>query len=183
MSKFIKISSLAFLFIACLVVGQEIAKNPMEIAPLKKNKKAPTTGELLSIQGEKVQFGELIKDKKTLVIFYRGGWCPFCNRHLANLRDIVEPLKAKGVQIIAISPDSQKRLENTYIKHNLSYEIYGDVNFDVMKGFGVAFKQGQMTLPVPSVFYINEKGKIKFAHHNSDYTKRLSNKKILKAIK
>lgn len=184
--KRLSILSLFLLLISYLGICQSlnIAPNHTQVKPVKQGKKVPIEGELKDIEGKAINFSDLIKGKnqETLVIFYRGGWCPFCNRHLADLQDIVEPLKKKDVKIIAISPDSQKRMENMVEKHSLSYELYSDFSHQIISNFGVGFYQSKTVMPVPAVYLINEKGKVKFAYYNVDYTKRLSNKKILQAV-
>lgn len=169
----------------CFSQNLKIAPNHTKIEPVEVGKKVSTEGYLKNLEGKKIPFSDLIigKGKKTLIIFYRGGWCPFCNKHLADLRHIVEPLKKEGIEIIAISPDSQKRMENMVEKHKLSYDLYSDFSSQLMSNFGIGFYQSKTVLPVPSVFLVNGKGKILFAHSNPEYTKRLSNEKILEAIK
>lgn len=178
--------SLFLLCITYLGISQKlnIATNHTQVKPIEQGKKVLVEGELKNIEGKTVNFSDLIKGKKqkTLIIFYRGGWCPFCNRHLADLQDIVEPLHKKGIKIIAISPDSQKRMENMVEKHSLSYELYSDFSHQIISNFGIGFYQSKTVMPVPAVYLINEKGKVKFAYYNVDYTKRLSNEKILQAI-
>lgn len=169
----------------CFSQTLKIAANHTKTEPIKLGKKVSLDGQIMNLEGDKITFSQLItgKKKKTLVIFYRGGWCPFCNKHLADLRNIVEPLKKEGIDIIAISSDSQKRMKNMVEKHKLPYQLYSDFSNQLMSNFGIGFYQSKTVLPVPSVFLINGKGKILFAHSNHDYTKRLSHQKILEAIK
>lgn len=49
----------------------------------------------------------------TLVVFYRGLHCPICKGYLNDLQNRLEDFRAKGVEPIAISSDSQERAQQT----------------------------------------------------------------------
>ncbi len=67
-------------------------------------------------------------------------------------------------------------------KNSLSYTLYSDFSHQIISNFGIAFYQGQTVMPVPAVYLLDGKGKVKFTYHNVNYTQRLSNDKILQAI-
>lgn len=50
-------------------------------------------------------------EKPSIILFYRGGWCPYCNRQLAELKNIEQDLVDLGYQVLAISPESPDRLQ------------------------------------------------------------------------
>ena len=68
---------------------------------------------LTSSRGESVSLADVVRDKPTVLVFYRGGWCPFCTRHLADLGRAEAELRAAGYQIVAISPDPPEKLAAT----------------------------------------------------------------------
>ena len=43
--------------------------------------------------------------RPTIVIFYRGGWCPYCNMQLSDLRLVEPKLRAQGFEIVFLSTD------------------------------------------------------------------------------
>ncbi|MCC5849669.1 MAG: AhpC/TSA family protein [Verrucomicrobia bacterium] len=153
--------------------------------------------------GEAVTLAELTRDQKTVLIFYRGGWCPFCNTHLGELVEIEEDLRENGWQIIAVSPDRPEKVKEAQKEAQFPYLLVSDNEMNAAKGFGLAFtlddaefqrlkgfgidieaasgKEHRM-LPVPGVFLVDAEGKIIFAHHDPDYRKRLSNEDLLKAV-
>ena len=73
------------------------------------------------------------------MIVYRGGWCPYCNLHLAALRKVEQPLKEMGFQIIAISPDKPEELMKTDEKHTLGYTLLSDSSATAIKALGLLF--------------------------------------------
>jgi peroxiredoxin len=133
-----------------------------------------------------------------VVLFYRGGWCPFCNAHLAEIQEAQSQVLDMGFQIIAISPDSPENLRATDEEHNLDYHLYSDAGGELIKAVGIAFKSperytGMLVeksdglndgfLPVPSVFVTDTNGKILFEYINPDYRTRLSAKLLLAVLK
>jgi peroxiredoxin len=99
------------------------------------------------------------------LIFYRGGWCPFCNEQMSGLEGVVKDLTEAGYQMLAISPDKPSEEEKSIEKHSLTYTLLSDSEGDAMKAFGLAFvapaRQFRMletasgakhhALPVPAV--------------------------------
>jgi peroxiredoxin len=171
--------------------------------PLKVGAALPVVPPLRNAKGEAVSLADLTKEKTTLLIFYRGGWCPYCVTHLRELAQIQPELEAAGVQVVALSPDSPETITGHLAKGALPYTILSDSQHEAMKAFGVAFAVDEATqgklkgygidmakdsgnpdpvLPVPSVFVIGKDGKVAFAQSDADDKKRLSAKAVLAAV-
>ncbi len=142
--------------------------------------------------------------KPTVLIFYRGGWCPYCNTQLAGLREIETQVVQLGYQIIAVSPDRPEKLRESLQKHNMNYLLLSDSKMDAATAFGIAYEVDDETsqkysqygidlenvsgekhhlLPVPSVFIISKDGKIKFHYVNPDYKIRIDPELLLTAAR
>lgn len=48
-------------------------------------------------------------DNFTLVVFYRGLHCPICKKYLQQLQDLLPEFEQRGVNVVAISMDTEKR--------------------------------------------------------------------------
>src|SRR5690348_16035733 len=46
--------------------------------------------------GNTVRLKDLIKKGDVVLVFYRGQWCPFCNRYLSKLQDSLQLILDKG---------------------------------------------------------------------------------------
>jgi peroxiredoxin len=159
---------------------------------------------LQALNGKNVSLTNILKRKRTVLIFYRGGWCPYCNAHLSDLVTIEKQVTDRGFQIIAISPDTPSELNKTLTKDHLNYKLFSDSSAEAMKKFGVAYRLDDPTftkmrdsfgvdlekssgqthhiLPVPSVFVVGKDGKIVYVHSNPDYKVRLKGSEILSVI-
>jgi peroxiredoxin len=154
--------------------------------------------------GNDVSLKEMRKKGKVVVLFYRGYWCPFCNRELKRFQDSLELIKAKGVQIVAITPEGQEGIDSTIAKTGASFPILYDKDMKIANNYKVAFavdprttdrykmagidllknnnQAKQAWLPVPAVYIVNNEGSITFRYFNEDYKRRLSVKELLTAL-
>lgn len=161
---------------------------PEDISPLLVGETIPAAT-LPDAEGKATDLQALVAQKPTILVFYRGGWCPYCNKQLAGLQQIEKELNDMGYQLVAVSTDSQENLKQTENKQKLSYKLLSDADIALSKKFGIAYKSpkgydkflpgtsgGKNTdklLPVPSVFILTKKGKIAFEYINPDMTQRI----------
>lgn len=143
--------------------------------------------------------------RPTVLIFYRGGWCPFCTRHLAALAEAAPELQAAGFQLLAISPDQPAKLRARPSHEKLPYTLLSDSEMKAAQACGIAFKvddalvakykndygidlerdsgQTHHLLPHPAVFIVDHEGVVRFAHVNPDYKVRMSPGEIVAAAR
>ena len=78
---------------------------------------------LRDVDGKAFDLKAAVAKAPTVLVFYRGGWCPYCNAQLAGLAKSAAELKAMGYQIIGVSPDSPAELKKTIGKNQLDYTL------------------------------------------------------------
>ncbi|MBC6111512.1 peroxiredoxin family protein [Pedobacter fastidiosus] len=152
-------------------------------------------------EGKLINLKQLLKGNKSVVLFfYRGQWCPYCNKHIKNLQDSLQSLNAKGAYIVGVTPESDESISKTKEKTKASFSLVSDNGYKIMKaykvdyimeeslaskyktyGIDVAKNNGAIdaVLPVPATYIIGKDGKIKFVQFDTDYKKRASVKEIL----
>lgn len=182
--------------------GEDVASTAEEVTPLEAGEKIPEVT-LKDPFGNDADLRNLISEKPTLLIFYRGGWCPYCNTHLSQLAEVEEELYDMGIQILAISPDKPSYLKESAMEHELSYKLLSDSDMNATKQFGLAFNVDTTTvnrykrngldlaersgynhylLPVPAAFLVDTDATIQYRYYNADYTVRIENEEILSAV-
>lgn len=191
--QYLKMLSFFFLLPFSLWAQSELPAKPEDISPLLIGEMVPDL-QLTQMDGSSTDFGAVLNGKKTILIFYRGGWCPYCNSHLSDLQKIEPKLKELGYQIIAVSPDVPAKLNESDQKHNLSYQLYSDVKGELMGKMGIAFQaperyqkmllnitaeENKGWLPVPSVFIVNDKKQIVFEYISPDFKHRMNGDLLL----
>lgn len=193
-----KIICLALFAIGLSVHAQnDLPKQAIEIAPLLIGEKIPSIT-LKSVDNTDVDLLELISKKRTVLVFYRGGWCPYCNAHLAALAEAEKELLDLAYQIIAISPDAPKSLKVTDDKEKLNYVLLSDSVGELSKAVGIAFEAPEnykatiakgsdgvnnSFLPVPAVFILNVNAEIEFEHIAPNFKNRISNDLLIAVAK
>lgn len=189
--------------LSLLLLGVTIASAQTNSTLLKVGDAIPDVM-LRTEDNKEVKLRALVLEKPTVLIFYRGGWCPFCTRHLKDLAGIEKDLVAADAQLLAISPDQPSKLKATPGRDQLAYRLLSDSAAEAAKAFGIAFKVDDKTiekykgyginldtasgkdhhlLPHPAVYVVDRRGKINFAHFNPDYKVRLESKQILEAVR
>ncbi|MFQ3576222.1 MAG: redoxin domain-containing protein [Cytophagales bacterium] len=174
---------IAVLFICLCHVAFCQVNSPKDIKPLSINDTIPE-GLLKNFKNESLNVKEYCKGSLNLIIFYRGGWCPFCNVHLSDLQQILGFLNKNKVKILAISGESPTELEKTAKKNELEYDLYQDEGLNFAEKMGVAFYENKSRkLPVPSVFLVDKDLIIRYAYWNADYKVRLESFEVKEIVK
>ncbi|SMC42082.1 peroxiredoxin-like family protein [Pedobacter africanus] len=167
-----------------------------DISPLLIGEQLPSVY-LTDAAGSIFELNKALAAKPTILIFYRGGWCPYCNLQLSGLQEIEEGLKNTGYQVIAVSTDKPDNLKQSMEKGKLSYTLLSDADLNLAKQVGIAFKAPEayqkmlvgttggkdtdMLLPVPSIFILNRSGEIRFEYIEPNFKERIS-PELLKAV-
>jgi peroxiredoxin len=150
--------------------------------------------------GKTVELKKLLTKGDVVLVFYRGQWCPYCNKQLSKINDSLSFITAKGATVITVTPETADNIKKTVEKTKAAYSIVEDKGMAIMKSYKVNFAVDAETitkykkygidfekanggnganLPVPATYIIGKDGKIKYAFFNADYSKRPSVKEIL----
>lgn len=192
-------SLVALLFLAVTIFAQK-SQNPEGLFP---GAKAPDF-KANDQNGNEIRLKELLKKGPVVVVFYRGYWCPFCNKELKRLEDSLQLITAKGATLIAITPETSENIDSTVNKTGVEFSILHDKDLKIMKAYNVAFEVPENTvtryrnagldftklngenganLPVPAVYIINKQSDVIWRYFETDYKKRPSVQAILDNIK
>jgi peroxiredoxin len=171
------------------------------ICPLKVGMTAPHVS-VTSVNGTPIDLAVEITKKPTVLIFYRGGWCPFCNAQLQGLQKIESRLYDLGYQLIAVSADKPEKLRETIGRDSLQYTLLSDASMTAAAAFGIAFHiddatvgrykalgmdlegasgQGHHVLPVPAVYVLGTDRIVRFNYVNPNHKVRLDAQLLLRA--
>lgn len=154
--------------------------------------------------GDTFDLYQSLKEGPLVLIFYRGQWCPFCNRYLSNLQDSIKFIYQKGAKVVAISPEKPELLAKTKQKTDAEFILLHDEGYKIAAMFDVLFKpsnstlfiyntfagadlkdahgQDEQLLPVPATFIIGKNKKILWRHFDRNYKIRAGVWEILQNI-
>ena len=184
-----------------------VARTAAEIQPLGPGDAAPRFT-VETVDNERFDFDPRTLERPAILVAFRGGWCPFCNLHLSELRHAIPEISAMGIDVLFLSGDRSELLMSSLERETqdridgLGYTILSDANAQAAIALGIAFKASDRTLqgrhergddieessmarhgvlPVPAVFAVDREGMITFAYANPDYKIRLSPDELLAA--
>ncbi len=186
-----------------------IAATAEQIKPLTKGNSAPRFV-VQTVAGENFDFDPRKLDRPAIIVAFRGGWCPFCNMHLAELRHVIPEISEMGIDVLFLSGDRPELLYESLKDETQEdiagrgYVIYSDANVNAATALGIAFRASDRTfnrrhekgddiegssmanhgiLPVPAVFAIDGDGVIAFAYANPNYKIRVPADELLEVAK
>lgn len=181
-----------------------IAESAEMVTPLMNGQTVPNAT-IYTPDGSPVSLRALVMQKPTVFVFYRGGWCPYCNSQLAGLKEAEKKILELGYQIVAISPDSPERLSEQKFDSGLEVMVMSDKKFEATMAFGLGFyldaktekryrnKLGnllteidgtsRLALPIPAVYIVDNQGLIHFNYANPNYKVRINPELIYQAAK
>src|ERR1700724_3429683 len=178
-----------------------IPDSPQQVQPLSVGARAPIFA-ARTTEGALRTFLPDSYKKPTIVLFYRGGWCPYCNAQLSDLHLVEPKLRKSGFEIVFLSTDRPELLYTSLKATDVHYTLLSDSHLEAAKAFHVAYRLDEASiqmqnkygvdlekttgttlheLPVPPVFIIDTSGTIRYVYSNPDYKIRLGADALLAA--
>lgn len=167
---------------------------------VKVGDNAPTF-ELPNAVGNNIKLGDILQTQKVVLIFYRGGWCPFCNLWLREFQNLLPDFEKANAIMVAVSPQVPDKSLSTEEKLDLKFQVLSDIGNKIARKYvGILKYEGSSKkalenvgvdlsehnndetgeVPIPAVFVIGQNKKILFADsEGGDYKKRVEPKSVL----
>ncbi|MEE4378592.1 MAG: peroxiredoxin-like family protein [Candidatus Competibacteraceae bacterium] len=160
-------------------------------------------GEFVTAKGETTSLYEAIGNRKAIVTFYRGGWCPYCNLQLHAYQEHLPEMEAAGATLVAITPETPDNSLSTSEKHGLKFSVLSDGNNNyarqinivfalneqlkpIYQAYGVDLEQNQANdaweLPLAATFIIDADRTVRYAFVDVDYKKRADPEELLREL-
>jgi peroxiredoxin len=153
--------------------------------------------------GDLFKLYDALEKGPVVLMFYRGFWCPHCNKQLSQLEDSLSFITDKGGVVVAVTPEQPEFINKTIDNTGASFKIIHDKDLSVMNQYHVAFRVEEAllkkykawdidvlttngdngpNLPVPATYIIGQDKKILYAFFDPDYKKRATVGKILQNL-
>jgi peroxiredoxin len=120
------------------------------------NQEAPG-GTVQSTKGDAVDLASLWQDKRVIVVFYHGHWCPNCQKELGEINDHLREIDAV---VIAISSDESTDAKALHDKLGLAFELYADPSLQTIAKWGV--EDYGANIAQSATFVVEPGGKISY---------------------
>lgn len=161
-------------------------------------------GNLLDVAGQPTTLAEALGSRPGVIVFYRGGWCPYCNIALRTYQaQLVPALADRGIPLIAISPQTPDGSLSTKETKELTFMVLSDPGNQIARHLGILTApsegaraaqlqlgldltkvnaDGTTALPMPTVIVVDASGVIRWIDVHRDYTTRTEPDQVLQAI-
>lgn len=159
--------------------------------------------DLPNAMDKRVSLYDSLENGPVVLVWYRGGWCPYCNLQLQQLQASLDEIKAAGGQVIAISPELPDMSLSTMEKNNLKFEVLSDIDNRVADLYHLAYTvpdyvvdhydmsvtlnqhngNDNRRLPLAVTYVIDREGVVQYAFLDTDYKNRASAQEIITELK
>ncbi|MEM9144532.1 MAG: peroxiredoxin-like family protein [Bacteroidota bacterium] len=117
---------------------------------------------------------EQIPGNFTLVVFYRGLHCPICKKYLQQLQGLLPEFEQRGVEVVAVSMDTEKRARLSRQKWEIPKLTLGyALSEDSSRAWGLYLSKGVKEgepdgFSEPGLFLIDNKNRVYYAAISSN---------------
>ncbi|MFC2115973.1 peroxiredoxin-like family protein [Bacteroidota bacterium] len=199
----IRIALFSIQLLAFASISAQNFRSVDEAVGLKPGVTAPMF-EAIDADSNGYSLAEALESGPVVIIFYRGIWCPYCNRHLGLIQDSLQFIYEKGATVVAISPEKPEYLEMTREKTGSEFTLLYDEGYRIADAYDVTFLPEQRTtvkyntfmgaklkeahsddsqrLPIPATYIVNQNGLITWRQFDPNYKKRSNVSEIVKAL-
>lgn len=139
-----------------------------------------------------------------IIVFYRGGWCPYCNLELRFWQTRLPEILAAGGRLVAISPQAPDASLSTAERNGLAFPVLSDTDGRAARAFGLEFELPPALqtlyaaagntlpeinagtgwhLPMPGTFVVGRDARVVLAQADADYRTRLEPAVALAALR
>ena len=160
-------------------------------------------GELTGWNGDTIKLSELWNEGPVVLMWYRGGWCPYCNIQLRAMQQSLNDIENAGAKLVVLTPELPEKAKETAEAANIEIVALHDKDNALAKQYGIMFDlpepivpiyrtklklpelngSDKMQLPLAATYVIDKSGKITYAFLDADYKKRAEPADVVAAVK
>jgi len=159
---------------------------------------------LIDLSGRAADLAQVTAGRPYVLIFYRGGWCPYCNVTLRAYAKLEKAFAKAGALLVAVTPEAPERAASTIEADSVGFPVFVDRGNAFARRLGLVFAlpaglrpqyraigidlpawngDESHELPIPAVYVIDRDGVIRWAHVEADFTTRAEPSAVLDAVK
>lgn len=136
---------------------------------------------LKSADGSLIDSASLV-GQVTLLLFYRGNWCPLCMAQIQEIAARYRELAERGVQVLLVSPQSQEHTQALSARFDAPMQFLVDEDNAAARALGIDAPDGlpmgmqamgyDSDTVLPTVLLIDREGRIAWNHLTDNYRVR-----------
>ncbi|MEX0980716.1 MAG: peroxiredoxin-like family protein [Bacteroidales bacterium] len=191
------------IILSMMNINAQETRSADEASGLPVGAKAPDF-KAIDADGKQFELAQALKKGPVVMIFYRGHWCPVCNKHLRVIQDSLQLIQDRGATVIAVSPQNPEYLNKMEEKSGAKFRLLYDEGYAIADAYDVTFTPEKMVLikyntflnaklkesqsddsqrlPIPATYIIGQDGVIAWRQFDPNYKNRSSVQQILENI-
>jgi peroxiredoxin len=118
-----------------------------------------------------------------VVLFYRGGWCPYCNAQLRAFQRAAERLAELDIRVVALSVDDEATTRQTIAEHGLEFPVGHDADAYTVAAATGAFVNDEPRYLQSTGFVLDPAGRIIVSVYSSGAIGRLVPDDVIGLVK
>lgn len=159
--------------------------------------------DLLDVDGNTIASRDVLAGHPTVVVFYRGAWCPYCNIALRAYQRLLPELTERGVSLVAVSPQLPDGSLTAQQANELTFTVLSDPGCRLAQALGIMTTtsddvltaqstlgldlgsvntEGTVAVPMPTAAIVDATGVLRWIDVHPDYTTRTEPDQILAAL-
>ena len=160
--------------------------------------------ELLDVRGGATTLYAEAGNGTSVLVFYRGAWCPYCNIALSAYQDQLLPqLTERGIRLLAISPQKPDGSLTMQQKHSLAFTVVSDRGNTIAGRLGILTQpsdearaaqlelgldltsvnaDGTVALPMPATVILDASHTVRWIDVHPDYSTRTEPRQVIDAL-
>lgn len=158
---------------------------------------------LLDQHGQAVRLEDYLRHGPVVLLFFRGGWCPFCTLTLRAYQAALPDVEAAGAHLLAITPQPTGSCSAIAERDLLAFPVLSDTGNRVSDQYGIAYalapvlrglysrlghdlpslnQTGDWRVPLPATFVIGMDGRIVRANVEPVAHRRLEPAEVIRTL-
>lgn len=117
---------------------------------------------------------------RTVAVFYRGEFCPYCNGQLASYARSYPIFEQAGAAVVGVCVDSPEKNAAMVEKLLLPFSILSDPSGDIIKAYDLWNPVKHESHPAILVF--DEAGVVRYAYYGRDFMDRPGDSLVFEAL-
>jgi peroxiredoxin len=160
---------------------------------------------LLDVHGVPTMLEAVAGSGTSVLVFYRGSWCPYCNIALSVYQaELLPRLEDRGVRLIAISPEKPDDSLTVQQKNELAFTVVSDPGNSLAGRLGIVMQHveevvqvaredlgvdlaarnadGTLDVPMPATVILDGRRTVRWIDVHPDYSTRTEPKQVIDAL-
>jgi peroxiredoxin len=160
--------------------------------------------ELLDVHGVATTLYAAAGGGTSVLVFYRGAWCPYCNVALSAYQaELLPQLTGRGIPLIAVSPQKPDGSLTMQQKNGLGFTVVSDPGNAIAGHLGILTgpseearaaqlqlgldlasvnADGNVTLPMPATVILDASHAVRWIDVHPDYSTRTESRQVIDAL-